>query len=688
MVRAVQKRLCVGARIEPVALHDRNSGQYLRANHGRRRHWAGGVTISAGATTTTTGSDGTYTLSNLSAGTYTVSAARTGYGFSPGSRSVTLPPNATTVDFVGAEVYEVSGRITDADNIGIGGVTVSAGASQATTDATGNYHVTGIEAGTVNLTPAKPGYTFCPRSRTLTVPPNPPNKDYTGALAGSVGGFCPEPDGFGFANKQLWRTWPMFEQFYGADQMHKPDGSICGEAQQYFEQAYRGVADGWSCVGFTLGSWHSYQSRPQPNAGPFAMAHYDRLYDQPESGALADPIAYYSGVQLSQHYQSEYQSWLATCDTDPTQMVERLRQALQAGSPLLLSLNAGSVYHAVAPYRLVDGPAGETQIYVYDSEAPGQPQVVRLPASGGGLQWQYTFTGSLASAGTRTGGCRDMFYTQAATSLERGAPLVNLCEDARGARAAEPIRARPARAACSPCCRQQATGSCAMRPAAGWAGRAASGSPRSPTDTRCLRRSATQRCRSAVALPAGGTHHGPGECRVGSQDRLQPVCRRAGAGGARPDSRRRAPSARSASRLAWMPSRWCAPAGLTSLVVDVTHELPTASRVAGLAASAIAGNDDLALSFDGQAMRLSRAGGGLAYRVRFFQPGRRLWLFRDRAITLGADEAHRLVPTNWNGLTASSVTLEIDEGRNGTIDETVTLENAARRIYLPVVRGS
>ena len=60
-------------------------------------------------------------------------------------------------------MYEVSGRITDADNIGIGGVTVSAGASQATTDATGNYHVTGIEAGTVNLTPAKPGYTFCPK---------------------------------------------------------------------------------------------------------------------------------------------------------------------------------------------------------------------------------------------------------------------------------------------------------------------------------------------------------------------------------------------------------------------------------------------------------------------------------------------------------------------------------------------
>jgi hypothetical protein len=31
------------------------------------------------------------------------------------------------------------------------------------------------------------------------------------------------------------------------------------------------------------------------------------------------------------------------------------------------------------------------------------------------------------------------------------------------------------------------------------------------------------------------------------------------------------------------------------------------------------------------------------------------------------------------------VLLEIDEGRNGTVDETVTLENQARSVYLPLV---
>ncbi len=48
---------------------------------------------------TTTGSDGRYTLSDLPAGTYSVHIARAGYTSLP-ARNVTVPPNATNVDFV------------------------------------------------------------------------------------------------------------------------------------------------------------------------------------------------------------------------------------------------------------------------------------------------------------------------------------------------------------------------------------------------------------------------------------------------------------------------------------------------------------------------------------------------------------------------------------------------------------
>ncbi|MGB9873276.1 MAG: carboxypeptidase-like regulatory domain-containing protein, partial [Anaerolineae bacterium] len=64
-----------------------------------------GVTLSDNAGhTTTTGSDGRYTLSGLAAGTYTVTPSKSGYTFSPTSRTVTVPPDATGVDFTGTAV--------------------------------------------------------------------------------------------------------------------------------------------------------------------------------------------------------------------------------------------------------------------------------------------------------------------------------------------------------------------------------------------------------------------------------------------------------------------------------------------------------------------------------------------------------------------------------------------------------
>jgi Carboxypeptidase regulatory-like domain len=61
-----------------------------------------GVALSDGVGhTTTTDSIGNYTLAGLSAGTYTVAPSKSGYTFSPPSRSVTVPPDATGVDFEG-----------------------------------------------------------------------------------------------------------------------------------------------------------------------------------------------------------------------------------------------------------------------------------------------------------------------------------------------------------------------------------------------------------------------------------------------------------------------------------------------------------------------------------------------------------------------------------------------------------
>jgi len=96
-----------------------------------------GVTVSAiGGPSATTGSDGYYTIRWLPAGTYTVIPSKSGYTFSPPSRTVTVPPNATGVDFMGSPVGlglsytgpsylpaagfmvdEVDGRITAGDHV-------------------------------------------------------------------------------------------------------------------------------------------------------------------------------------------------------------------------------------------------------------------------------------------------------------------------------------------------------------------------------------------------------------------------------------------------------------------------------------------------------------------------------------------------------------------------------------------
>jgi hypothetical protein len=127
------------------------------------------------------------------------------------------------------------------------------------------------------------------------------------------------------------------------------------------------------------------------------------------------------------------------------------------------------------------------------------------------------------------------------------------------------------------------------------------------------------------------------------------------------------------------------PAQFTSLAVELVRELPGASRVGGINGSSVAGSADLAIAFDGQALELSRASGVMSYQLRFFQPGTNTGYFASEVITLEPDQRHRLAPASWNGLGTGTVLLEIDEGRNGTVDETVTLTNQARSLYLPIV---
>ena len=111
-----------------------------------------GVTVSAGARSATTDATGFYTISGLPTGVYTLTATRSGYQITPASRTVTVSDHLSGQDFIATLLtYTVGGRVTDGAGNGVAGVTVSAGARSATTDATGFYTISGLSSGVYAL---------------------------------------------------------------------------------------------------------------------------------------------------------------------------------------------------------------------------------------------------------------------------------------------------------------------------------------------------------------------------------------------------------------------------------------------------------------------------------------------------------------------------------------------------------
>jgi hypothetical protein len=141
-----------------------------------------GVTVTAGNALATTADDGSYTLSGLKAGTYPVTPSKSGYTFSPASRSVTLSvTDASGVNFAGttgAVSYSLSGKVTLSGG-GLPGVKVTAGSKSATTSATGAYTLSGLAPGAYTVTPSREGYDFFPTSRSVSLAANTSDTNFT-----------------------------------------------------------------------------------------------------------------------------------------------------------------------------------------------------------------------------------------------------------------------------------------------------------------------------------------------------------------------------------------------------------------------------------------------------------------------------------------------------------------------------
>ena len=494
-------------------------------------------------------------------------------------------------------------------------------------------------------------------------------------------GFRPNPNGYGFVNTQIERSEEMFEQYFGEENITDSDGNWCKGARSYFDKEYRtlGGADRWSCLGFSLTSLLSYLDQPQPHSGLFAIRHFERLYEQPESAQLTystrlpDSIAYYAGVQEGKQWEYEYGEWKKTCSINPDEMVERIRTGIRDRKPVVLSLNT-FVYglHAVAPYRVEETSSNTIDVYVYDSEAPGQERIVHFEREGGGWQWTYAFVGSAGAAGTHTAGCVDMYPLSVEIGCKRGDPPFDFCQasdrvpgksSSRGdASLGQMLALVPAQ---GDVLIQDTLGR-----RIGWVGGTfvseipdAYEIPHALGDATLLHHTLRLPAAEYVVTANGSSVEAVGLVFYVDGRFIELSARPQFTGS---EVQLEIGSSLEQATLSGLQN-------LSSFALSLDSEAAPESHLVTISGTPLSGNEDLRVSFDGAQVELSHAGGVLQYDLRLENSGGQV--FTSEPLTLEANETHAPRPTNWTELNSVDVILEIDQDNDGTIDETLALEN-------------
>lgn len=97
----------------------------------------------------------------------------------------------------GPQTFSISGTIRDNDGNPKAGIVVSAGALSGTTDASGNYIITGLIPGNYTVIPKLRGFAFSPTEQTIGVDADVTGVDFTWALGFDLGGRVVDENGNG-----------------------------------------------------------------------------------------------------------------------------------------------------------------------------------------------------------------------------------------------------------------------------------------------------------------------------------------------------------------------------------------------------------------------------------------------------------------------------------------------------------
>ncbi len=276
----------------------------------------------------------------------------------------------------GEAAYSISGHVQDGSGDPISGVTVSVGAGgSATTDASGTYTITGLVTGTYTITPAKTDWTFEPPTRTVSVPPDATGQDFTAILVLQDIGFLPNPDGYGFSNSDdAWGTFPWsahdfryedLVRMFGQDAVCWMVSTVCfvkPTADWWHVQANL-VMNRGHCDGIASTSLRFFKGLDNPaDFQTGANTTHDL-----QLGNARRHVAYYFVEQFTDPVRA-YKEQVR--QNTPSVILDQLRSAMSVGAPdptTLFVRQADQGGHAITPYAIEDRGDRVYWVRVYDN---------------------------------------------------------------------------------------------------------------------------------------------------------------------------------------------------------------------------------------------------------------------------------------------------------------------------------
>jgi len=201
---------------------------------------------------------------------------------------------------------------------------------------------------------------------------------------------APYPDRipFNVAPKDIFPSWEIFVRAFGVSQCYLGSGTSPTSYNSRAVTIWRGIADYWggSCYGFAVSSLlYFYHKSGILNRFP-VIGSYGNLY----SASLTEDARDAINIYMTQQFGNPYDSYINSkyVSTDARQTLKELKAMFKKkegpGSPLYFrNNNSGGGAHEVTAYKLERiGKSSSFDLKLYDSNQPGSyNQIIRIDSS-------------------------------------------------------------------------------------------------------------------------------------------------------------------------------------------------------------------------------------------------------------------------------------------------------------------